>query len=109
MREKSWGLQFRGVPDKSRAWPPQEVRWRGTSFGEDSRTAFWDVRRQGVTRAHGAGRGDLRASAAPRKRHFQQPSDRKPIQLMQMRPATASSPKSFLPKSFKQQAFNKMV
>lgn len=57
---------------------------------EDSRTAF-----QGyailASRGPTAGR-DGHASQALRKRHFQQPSVRKPAQPMQMLPATASFP-----------------
>ena len=71
----------------------------------DSRTALPGVRNR-ASCGPTAGRGDRRASPAPRNRRFQRPSSRKPAQPMQIRPATASFPKSRLSQSFLRQAFS---
>lgn len=71
----------------------------------DSRTALPGGRNR-ASCGPTAGRGDHRSSPAPPNRRFQQPSSRKPAQPMQIRPATASFPKSRLPQSFLRQAFS---
>lgn len=107
MKSKSRGLPFRRVADKSGSRPEKsggrECLWPRTP-GLRSRAAA--VR---ASRGPAAGKRDICASTARQKRHFQQPPIQKPVQPMQMRPATASSPKSRLPESFLQHAFNKMV